>query len=267
MGPCTVVSVVWLLMYPRSQRPPARHPLMPRCLFVAPDICFVISEITKNMHSPWRFLVIARPREAEMKPPLDLRWVYPRGRHIACMHMGTQSRWMHTCTGGNSACLRFEASPARAACVIKSHSQRAVYPPRLRGSWHWQRMHTQRHTHKHNLHAWRNAQSAEQTHTFGYMKRHCSVSPLISVSLTFPPLTFWHWFMARHNNRKEGFALLYGLLHLRTVVWALPHSVFFLSSFLLACMIVGALTLKTHLNPEVLRGKKDEDQRNRGTGG
>lgn len=62
--------------------------------------------------------------------------------------------------------------------------------------------------------------------------------------------------MATNNNRKEGFALLYGLLHLRTVVWALPHSDFFLSSFLLACMIVGALTLKTHLNPKVLRGKK-----------
>lgn len=151
-----------------------------------------------------------------------------RGRRIACMQTGTQSRWMHTCTGGISACLRFEASSARAACVIKSHSQRAVYPPRLWGSWRWQGMHTQRHMHKHNLHAWRNAQSAEQTLTFGYMKQRCSVSLLISVRLTFCALlTFWHWCMARHNNIKEGFALLYGLFHLRTVVWALPHSDFF----------------------------------------
>lgn len=177
------------------------------------------------------------------------------------MHTGTQSRWMHTCTGGISACLRFEASSARAACVIKSHSQRAVYPPRLWGSWRWQGMHTQRHMHKHNLHAWRNAQSAEQTLTFGYMKQHCSVSLLISVRLTFcAPLTFWHWCMARHNNIKEGFAWHYGLFHLRTVVWALPHSDFF-SSFLFAWMIVGAFILKARLNPKVLEKKKKNNKK------
>ncbi len=65
-------------------------------------------------------------------------------------------------------------------CVAKSHSQRAFYPPRLKGPWHWQRRHTQRHIHKHNLHAWCNVQSLEQTDTFGYTKQHCSVSALIS---------------------------------------------------------------------------------------
>lgn len=160
------------------------------------------------------------------------------------MHTGTKSHWMHTCTGGNSACLRFEASSARAACVIKSHSQRAVYPPRLRGSWHWQGMHTQRHMHKHNLHAWRNPQLAEQTLTFGYMKQHCSVSPLISVRMTFwSLLTFWHWFMARHKNRNEGFALLHSLFHLRTVVWMLPHSDFF---FLLPLSLYDSRGSHTH---------------------
>lgn len=118
------------------------------------------------------------------KPILfDLQRVYLWERHTAYMLMSTQSHWMHTCMEGISACLRFEASLARAACVTKSHSQRAFYPPRLRGSWHWQRMHTQRHIHKHNLHAWCNAQSVERTDTFGYMKQHCSVSALISVTL------------------------------------------------------------------------------------
>lgn len=142
--------------------PMTQHPLMLRCLFCGEwHLLYNISpnkQIThQNIHCPSWFLVIMWPLETEMKPPGSA--AHPRGRRIACMHTRTQSRWMHTCMGGISACLCFEASSARAACVIKSHSQRAVYPPRLRGSWHWQGMRTQRHMHKHNLHAWRNAQS------------------------------------------------------------------------------------------------------------
>lgn len=108
----------------------------------------------------------------------ERQWVYPwENAHRTCVH-----NHMH------AHMYRRKFLPASALkqpcqsclCVAKSHSQRAFYPPRLKGPWHWQRRHTQRHIHKHNLHAWCNVQSLEQTDTFGYTKQHCSVSALIS---------------------------------------------------------------------------------------
>lgn len=100
--------------------------------------------------------------------------------------LSMRARTSHTCeaaitSNAHAERRHFQLPPlwsgsARAACVTKSHSQRAFYPPRLRGSWHWQRTCTQRHTHKHHLHAWCNVQSQAQTETFWFLKQHYSVS-------------------------------------------------------------------------------------------
>lgn len=115
--------------------------------------------------------------------PSERRWVYPweNAHHTRkCAHNHTE----HTHVQKEFLPASALKKPCQSClCVTKSHSQRAFYPPRLRGPWHWQRTHTQRHVHKHNLHAWCNVQSLEQTDTFGDMKQHCSESALISETI------------------------------------------------------------------------------------
>lgn len=86
-----------------------------------------------------------------MKPPLDLLLIHEEGTLHACIQEQNLVECTHVREEFLPASALKQALPA--ACVIKSHSQRAVYPPRLKGSWHWQGMRTQMHMHKHNLYA------------------------------------------------------------------------------------------------------------------
>lgn len=92
-------------------------------------------------------------REAlQMNSFWDWEWVYPRERKHHT-HVGPQSHRMHTRREGISSCLRFAVALPELPVLLNPILKARSTPPRLRGSWHWQRMRTQRHIHKHNLHA------------------------------------------------------------------------------------------------------------------
>lgn len=161
------------------------------CQVYLSDKHFVILEIIQVCFFSSQSCVAVLPWEA-----FQMRFLWSGSgfihekTHIIHAHVHTIT-WTHTCTEGISACLRLKQTCQSCLCVSKSHSQRAFYPPRLRGPWHWQGMHTQRH--KHNLHAWCNVKSLEQTHTFGYMKEHCTVSTLISETVLLHSCSSSSW--------------------------------------------------------------------------
>lgn len=183
-------------------------------------------------------------------------WVYP-WEHKHHTHVGPITSNAH------AERRHFQLPPlwsgsARAACVTKSHSQRAFYPPRLRGSWHWQRMCTQRHT---------------QTQSACLMQ--CAITGA-NGDILVPETALQCVLLAKRYFRQQS-----------AVCSCLPclqqqEERFYCSAQLLFeyCLIpipfllhleelymtAGTLTLKTHLNLSFSE-RKDEDQRDRGMRG
>lgn len=173
-------------------------------------------------------------------------------------HMGAQSQWAHTCTGGISACLCFEAAVPKLP-VLLNPILKERFTPHV---WEAPGVGTHAtHIHKQNLHAWRNVQSLEQTDTFGY----AAVCLLLLVEQYLSAVAAVY-----HTQQQEG-SFYFGIVALLNYCFRIASFTFFSPRvFLLLleelCMTAGAFTLKTHLNLRFWE-KKDEDQRNRGMGG
>ena len=137
--------------------PPTSPSLLPPsttlcCLVSLCDIQLVVLEIIQACFFSFRDACLrggTAMGSSSNELPLEQQWVYP---WESAHHTRTRVHNHTECTH-----VRQEFLPASALkqpcqsclCVTKSHSQRAFYPPRLRGPWHWQGTHAHTHTHTH----------------------------------------------------------------------------------------------------------------------
>lgn len=204
-----------LLMLPSTIPRPFFPLLMLRCLVRSYNIQHVILEVIQARFFSW-WCCVWRYYHIKL-----FRWTV-FGMAIGLSTKKKNTSHTHMC--GRNFCLPpLWSRHARAACALLNPILKERFTPHVWEALGIGREHTQRRMHKHNLHAWCNVQSLEQTDTLWYMKQHCSVLLLVKWYLHTCSVPLHRSFTV-YNTGRGSLSLI---CYIAELLWVLPHFDFF----------------------------------------